>query len=139
MALPRWTPVHPTPTQHDYVTTPRSDRDLSWKLDGLCLNYDLDTFFPEGRSDSELQRRRIADLRGICEKCPVRLRCIEEALTVGSRHGIWGGTTGRQRARILKAIDRGATTLDAVLESFRTRKGETYEALKSDPNPGNNG
>ena len=32
-----------------------------------------------------------------CKQCPVRVACLDEALTEGWQHGIWGGTFPYQR------------------------------------------
>jgi WhiB family redox-sensing transcriptional regulator len=39
----------------------------------------------------------------ICSDCPVQVRCLEYALENRIDHGVWGGTSERQRRRILKA------------------------------------
>lgn len=39
----------------------------------------------------------------LCTGCPVREACLEEAL-VTRAEGIWGGTTTRQRRKILKDL-----------------------------------
>jgi hypothetical protein len=33
----------------------------------------------------------IAYAIGVCEGCPVRMQCLDYALTTGQRHGTWGG------------------------------------------------
>ena len=33
----------------------------------------------------------------LCAQCPVITECADYAITRGVAHGIWGGTTGRQR------------------------------------------
>ena len=35
--------------------------------------------------------------RAICAECPVRLQCLDHALVNDEYHGIWGGTTWRER------------------------------------------
>ncbi len=47
----------------------------------------------------------------ICNRCPVRKLCLAYALTDprlrrADNHGIWGGTTQKQRARMVKAEDK---------------------------------
>lgn len=135
---PPWTPVHSLyePDDDDYIdlaTLGHIRSGHSWKLDGACVNR-WDDFYPEGRSDSPITISWIANARAICDTCPVRLTCLETALRTREKHGIWGGTTGRQRGRILKAIDNPDTdtTLDDVLTSFATRDGNLYTRLKDD-------
>jgi WhiB family transcriptional regulator, redox-sensing transcriptional regulator len=40
--------------------------------------------------------------RQICAGCLVRDECARFALEIGEEHGIWGGTTGRERAALLR-------------------------------------
>lgn len=59
-----------------------------------CAETDPEVFFPEkGRVD--LVREAIE----ICDRCPVRNACLELAVRDGE-HGVWGGTTERQRRKI---------------------------------------
>ena len=46
--------------------------------------------------------------RAICKGCPVLDTCLEYALTERIEHGVWGGTSERERRRILKRR-RGVT------------------------------
>jgi hypothetical protein len=47
-------------------------------------------FFPE-RGDDDRPGKRI------CSTCPVKAFCLEYAIEAGEKHGIWGGTSERQR------------------------------------------
>jgi WhiB family redox-sensing transcriptional regulator len=49
--------------------------------------------------------------RRICDSCPVGERCLEYALRNRIDHGVWGGTSERQRRRILKARRDAATAI----------------------------
>lgn len=44
--------------------------------------------------------------RTICRRCPVRLLCLEEALAVEERFGIWGGLSAVERERELRRRSR---------------------------------
>lgn len=70
----------------------------TWMADGACVNEgaDPDLFFP-GRGESN------EDAVSICKRCPVRDLCLEYALEHGEHHGIWGGTSERERRRIRRA------------------------------------
>ena len=72
----------------------------SWQLQGNCLGYPLDVFFPEDRLKSGLRRREEAAKR-ICQGCPVLPECREHALKTPEQHGVWGAMTPRERAREL--------------------------------------
>jgi WhiB family redox-sensing transcriptional regulator len=64
---------------------------------GLCSQADPTIFFPErGGSAGEAKK--------ICAQCSIREQCLEEALAQSNYndHGIWGGTTERERRKIRK-------------------------------------
>lgn len=49
-------------------------------------------------------KKKEAKARQLCSTCPVRVACEATALATGERHGVWGGTTERER-RDLRASD----------------------------------
>jgi WhiB family redox-sensing transcriptional regulator len=52
-----------------------------------------DLFFPErGEPTKEAKK--------VCAECPVREPCLEYALANGEKHGVWGGTSERERRRM---------------------------------------
>lgn len=42
----------------------------------------------------------------ICGMCPVRRRCLIEAISRNEPHGIWGGLTRKQRKALVRARKR---------------------------------
>ena len=70
--------------------------ELTWMAKGLCANQPPETFFPSDGVGVEIAKR-------ICVQCPVQEGCLEYALSNRIDHGVWGGTSERQRRRILKA------------------------------------
>mgnify|MGYP000853933905 CR=1 FL=1 len=38
-----------------------------------------------------------AEAKAICSTCPIRTRCLQEALERDDQHGIWGGLTPNER------------------------------------------
>ena len=67
--------------------------DQSWQERALCAETDPEAFFPEkGGSTREAKR--------ICTGCEVRAECLEYALTMDERFGIWGGLSERERRRL---------------------------------------
>ncbi len=56
---------------------------------------DPDLFFPGPEADT-------ARAIQICDSCAVREQCLDYALTVRERYGVWGGTTERERRRMLR-------------------------------------
>jgi WhiB family redox-sensing transcriptional regulator len=69
--------------------------DFSWRQRGACRGLDPDVFYP--LSDEEA-----GEAKAICAACPVREPCLEFALDTREAEGIWGGTTARERRRLLR-------------------------------------
>lgn len=69
--------------------------DTSWMARGNCSFEPPSTFFPSDGVGVEIAKR-------ICEGCEVKEQCLEYALENRIDHGVWGGTSERQRRRILK-------------------------------------
>ena len=67
-----------------------------WKLLGLCrgLQQTADVkFFP-------VQGASTREAKIICGRCPVQTECLNYALEFNEKHGVWGGTTERERRKI---------------------------------------
>ena len=75
--------------------------DVVWRELGACRGLDPDVFFPESDEDAELAKE-------ICFTCDVRVACLEHALGRREKVGVWGGTTERERRRILRQRRRTA-------------------------------
>ena len=72
------------------------ETETDWMAEGNCRTEPPATFFPNDGVGVEVAKR-------ICQGCPVTETCLEYALTNRIDHGVWGGTSERQRRRILKA------------------------------------
>jgi WhiB family redox-sensing transcriptional regulator len=66
-----------------------------WMAQGNCAERPPELFFPSDGVGVELAKR-------ICSTCDVQDMCLEYALHNRIDHGVWGGTSERQRRRILK-------------------------------------
>lgn len=74
---------------------------MDWMKRGNCHNHPLDVFFPsDGVGVLRAQR--------ICAGCPVRDICLEYALEAKIEHGVWGGTSERQRHRLRRNMQPAA-------------------------------
>jgi len=56
-----------------------------------CAEHDPDWWFDEASFDRAVE---------VCRTCPVRARCLNEALNAGETLGVWGGLTPAQRAAL---------------------------------------
>jgi WhiB family redox-sensing transcriptional regulator len=80
----------------------------SWMADGNCRSYAPAVFFPSDGVGVDRARK-------ICRTCPVSEPCLEYALEHRIDHGVWGGTSERERRRILK---RRRLELGVTAEAF---------------------
>jgi len=64
--------------------------------EGNCNNHPPAVFFPSDGVGVEIAKK-------ICATCPAKDPCLDYALDSRIDHGVWGGTSERQRRRILKA------------------------------------
>ena len=69
--------------------------DTEWMTRGNCNEVAPSTFFPSDGVGVDVARK-------ICENCPVKSPCLEYALLNRIDHGVWGGTSERERRRILR-------------------------------------
>jgi WhiB family redox-sensing transcriptional regulator len=58
-------------------------------------------FFPDDDAEAE-------DAKAVCSGCGVRVACLEHALTIREKQGVWGGATERERRRIIRQRRRTA-------------------------------
>lgn len=65
----------------------------NWKLRASCRGLDPDYWEPERPSDASYGQR-------VCEHCPVKAECLEDALAKDSRYGTYGGLTEWERSRL---------------------------------------
>lgn len=71
------------------------DTDTSWMARGKCAEEPPAMFFPSDGVGVEIACR-------LCADCKVKETCLEYALEQRIDHGVWGGTSERERRRILK-------------------------------------
>ena len=76
---------------------------LTWKSQARCLGVDPEVFYPdeEDEAGAEIAKQ-------ICAACPVREVCLEHAIAVREKWGVWGGLTARERRRIIRRRRRTA-------------------------------
>lgn len=69
--------------------------ETDWMALGKCRDLDPAIFFPSDGVGVQAAQR-------ICQDCPQRVPCLEYALANRVDHGVWGGTSERERRRILR-------------------------------------
>jgi WhiB family redox-sensing transcriptional regulator len=76
---------------------------LPWRSKAACQGLDPEIFYP--LSDDDLDA---IPAKAVCAECPVREPCLEFALAVREKDGVWGGATERERRRIIRQRRRTA-------------------------------
>ena len=108
----------------DYATGDPTDRAMAvfsmienlhpaWHHQANCRSVPTPVMFPTMAAGVE-------QAKAICEGCPVQEPCLETALKHSADHGVWGGTSERQRHRMRGLTgklhrSRSETALDEVL------------------------
>lgn len=85
--------VGPTPEDLQAIENEEHSREpaptpKNWRELAACRGVDPDLFFLE-RGDN----RGFVKAKQVCGACPVRDRCLEEAIENGEEFGVWGGQT----------------------------------------------
>jgi WhiB family redox-sensing transcriptional regulator len=75
--------------------------ELAWRRHAACRGLDPEIFFPALDDD-------VDDAKAVCGSCGVRETCLEFALQVREKEGVWGGATERERRRIIRQRRRTA-------------------------------
>lgn len=75
----------------EMIAPPHFDRE--WHAEGLCHQVDPDLWFPEKGGSTRHAKK-------VCQGCPVREACLQQALDANERFGIWGGFSERERRQM---------------------------------------
>ena len=73
--------------------------DEKWRDYAACLGQETDLFFPEPGTKGAAKQAE--EVKAFCKICFVSSDCLEYALKNEEAFGIWGGTTPKERSRIL--------------------------------------
>lgn len=82
--------------------TPATQRLASqhWRESAACKGQPVEWWYPSGPDSTRTKiSNRIVDAPGIpiCRQCPVRLNCLDHAISTNEPDGIWGGLTPTSR------------------------------------------
>jgi WhiB family redox-sensing transcriptional regulator len=80
-----------------------------WRARGECVNKDPEIWFAD----------RTAKARKICDGCPVREICLQDAIDERDFEGVRGGLSGRQRRRLAASMAPGKPGCTAANEARR--------------------
>jgi len=79
----------------------RSLPDMRWMARARCRGLDPDIFHPPDEADA-------GEAKEICAACPVREACLEFAIELREKDGVWGGLTADERRRLIRRRRRRA-------------------------------
>lgn len=77
--------------------------ELTWRTQAACRGLDPTVFYPTSEFEEEAE-----PAKAVCAVCPVRTDCLEHALSVREKDGIWGGATEKERRRIIRQRRRAS-------------------------------
>lgn len=80
---------------NDTTTTP------TWRQGAACKGLDPLIFYPSTDEEADAAK-------AVCDQCPVQDACLEHALGIREKEGVWGGCTERERRRIIRQRRRSA-------------------------------
>ena len=78
-----------------------SVKEIVWRDLGACKGLEPAIFYPDEDADA-------GDAKAVCGVCNVRVACLEYALNIREKQGVWGGATERERRRIIRQRRRTA-------------------------------
>jgi WhiB family redox-sensing transcriptional regulator len=83
----------------------RRSRMYPYLEEAACRGLDPELFYAEGGA-------AIAKAKSVCVTCPLRMKCLEWAIS-REEFGVWGATTARERAAIRR--ERGVRLVPAAV------------------------
>ncbi len=96
----------------------------AWITQAACRGMNPDLFFPDRGEDT-------TQAKAVCAGCSVRAECLEAALMNMDKHGIFGGTSERERRRMrthVVVIEHGT---ERGYKQHRHRGGGACDARKA--------
>ena len=84
----------------------------TWQYDALCRQHSSNLFFPPATFEKKEDReKREVKAKSVCNGCPVRFECLEEAYEISEPFGVWGGMNEVERKRNLVSVSYTHLTL----------------------------
>lgn len=78
----------------------------TWQGEAACRGPEAATFFPPAAGERRNERaEREQRAKQICARCAVRSACLDYAVSIRERHGVWGGLSEAERRQMFKAAD----------------------------------
>ena len=75
--------------------SPAMEAHDTWSAKAACKGLDPSIFYPPTDEEAD-------EAKAVCAACPVQAECLEHALELREKNGVWGGATERERLRIIR-------------------------------------
>ena len=89
---------------------------LAWMSHARCRGVSPSLFFPPGGEG-------VLEARPVCADCPVCDACLQFALANDIDSGVWGGTSERERRRIVRRRTQPQPTQPRPIEKSHPIQG----------------
>ena len=81
--------------------------EYGWQWHAACRGQDSSLFFAPNHLEMKEQKdTREQKAKALCRACPVREECLEFAIRIQERHGIWGGLNELERRLLVRRRER---------------------------------
>ncbi|MEU0627700.1 WhiB family transcriptional regulator [Streptomyces sp. NPDC005989] len=115
----------PRPSRYAPDTRPRR---AHWSDEAVCRDVeDASIFFPEDFPRSEVPLIAM-QAKAVCHGCPVSGPCLDSALALPERHGVFGGLDKNERQALRRREQRRARKRAALLREETTDAFAAAEA-----------
>jgi WhiB family transcriptional regulator, redox-sensing transcriptional regulator len=81
-----------------------------WHEEAACKGLAADIFYP-------LDDDAVSVAKSVCGECSAQERCLEYALAVREKDGVWGGATERERRSLMRRRRRAAAKVKPAAAS----------------------
>jgi WhiB family redox-sensing transcriptional regulator len=102
---------------------------MNWDNEASCQSVDPEVFFPERQGEAATMAKTI------CRGCPVRMQCLEFALSARLDYGVWGGMTEHERRSLRRSRQRKARREAVAAESATGTPMQALDLQASDRQP----
>lgn len=96
-------PIRVVVDQHGGLTTDL----LAWQRHAACRGLEAEIFYPPDSEDAGDDEAAF-EAKAVCAACAVAGECLEYAIAVREKEGVWGGQTAAERVRIIRRRRRAA-------------------------------
>ena len=73
--------------------------DETWMQRAACQGLDVELFYSTNDAD-------VREAVRVCRSCPVRMECLQAAMSTAEIFGVWGGMHEGHRRRIIRREQR---------------------------------